>query len=233
MLDSGRKRGAAGASPQCVGAGMEEDQIAQVAFFQYEFVAVDAAVASMLDSLVWTYTDGQNTRITSERMAISAGSSRYRASLPTVRDAFEVVVRAMPTPATDERVTSVIIYGHKLDPAARLHNLRAMLASVAGIIDQDCETMRQLGVQKPIPHTPANPPSTRLEGSEPRNRPQGAPRKEENNRARARLAAGEDEDLVYRDWLRDRGQNPELTSVRQRWKDAWRKLKARQKDGRT
>jgi hypothetical protein len=69
-----------------------------------------------------------------------------------------------------------------------------------------------------------------LSSDTPKNRGGGQSRAY-NDRARARVAAGEPREAVYRDWLKERGDNPDDPDDRADGRDAFRKVLARKPKG--
>jgi hypothetical protein len=206
------------------------DALARV--FPFSFEAVDAAVAAFLETLVIYLADGTQLHPESQWTRLSAGSSRHRVTVAGNRQIAEIVVRAI---AMDPPLlaTSVIVGGSDLPPGeTRARNLTIMLTAIENMITTDRENIEKLidaGIYKPPhPARTALEPAVSLGSKTP-----GRRRSPANDRARQRMAAGDDREQVFRDWLSDNGHNPDSPSVRSRWRDAFRKALSRNMDGRT
>jgi hypothetical protein len=223
------------------GAAMSESEPSEISIdtvealarvFAFSYEAVDAAVAAFLETLVIYLADGTQLRPESQWARLSAGSSRHRVTVVGNRQIAEIVVRAIVSDPM-QPATSLLVGGSDEPPGeSRARNLRIILDAIEKTIATDRENLEELkakGIYEP-PHPARNAlePAVSLGP-----KPPGRRRSPANERARQRIAAGDDRAQVYRDWLIDNGHNPESPSVRSRWRDAFRKAITRQLDGRT
>lgn len=191
------------------------------------YAVVDAAVSYFLSGLV-----GQYPSLIQRWQARSAGSSLHRMDgKPREGDAF--VLWAIEARAAGLEQTAVTLFaGQALREDERCDAILSdLLLQIESETDRFDDWIARLDEARPRPAKGELQEAIKRLAPKPRPRG-GAPTKDYNDRARARLAAGEDRETVYRDWLKDRGEDETNPGVRSRWRDAFRKAISR-KDGRT